>query len=287
MTTVLDALQKGTGYLEKHGVDSPRLTMQLLLAHLLKCGRMQLYVDFDRPLSETDLERLRDWMRSRAQGCPVQHLLGKVEFLGHEFACDPRALIPRPETEHLVDLLVKSSWPAQVRILDMGCGSGVIGLSLAVALRHLEPKITLVDRSSAALDLARENAVKLAPEMEGASLTWVESDLFERVAGRFDLLAANLPYLSSRDMESLSREVKRDPPLALHGGERGTELVERFLEQAHSFLEPGGLAALEIGHDQASSLQARALQLGWECVEVKRDLEGKERFLLVSMRKVG
>lgn len=287
MTTVLDALQKGTGYLEKHGVDSPRLTMQMLLAHLLKCGRMQLYVDFDRPLGEPELAQLRDWMRARAQGCPVQHILGKVEFFGHEFACDQRALIPRPETEHLVDLLAKQSWPAKVRILDMGCGSGVIGLSLAIALRHLEPQVTLVDRSPDALALARENAATLAAELAGATLHWVESDLFGRVEGRFDLLAANLPYISSRDMEKLSREVQRDPAQALLGGEQGTEIVERFLDQARAFAEPDSLAALEIGYDQAATLRERALQLGWASVELKRDLEGKERFLLVSMRKVG
>ena len=287
MTTVLDALQKGTGYLEKHAVDSPRLTMQLLLAHLLKCGRMQLYVDFERPLSEEELAQLRDWMRARAQGRPVQHILGTVEFFGREFLCDERALIPRPETEHLVDLLAKLEWPEQVKILDMGCGSGVIGLSLAAKLHHLKPEVTLVDRSPEALALARENAAKLAANLEGASLTWVESDLFSRVDGRFHLLVANLPYLSTSDMRELSREVKRDPEMALHGGERGTEIVERFLQEAISHAEGGALAALEVGVEQARILCERAVEFGWSKVEVKKDLENRERFLLVWSEKMG
>lgn len=287
MTTVLDALQKGTGYLEKHGVDSPRLTMQLLLAHLLQCGRMQLYVDFDRSLDEAQLTKLRDWMRARAQGSPVQHILGKVEFFGREFLCDERALIPRPETEQLVDLLVKMEWPAGVKILDMGCGSGVIGLSLAAALRHLKPEVVLVERSPEALALAHDNAAKLGTELEGAKIAWVEGDLFDGVEGRFQLLAANLPYISTPDMQELSREVKRDPVLALHGGEQGTEIVERFLRAAPGFLEAGGLAALEIGHGQSGILRERASEAGWSRVELRRDLEGQERFLLVWMGKVG
>jgi len=286
MTTVLDALQKGTGYLEKQGVDGARLSMQHLLAHVMGCDRMQLYLDFDRPLEETELENLRELMRARARGMPLQHLLGKVEFHGAEFLCDERALIPRPETEQLVDFLVQRAWPEGVRILDMGCGSGVIGLSLAMALRHLEPEVVLVDRSAEALALARENAESLAEALEGARLRWVESDLFDRVDGTFHLVVANLPYVATREMEELSPEVRQDPAEALHGGETGRELVERFLEEAGAHGESGALFALEIGMGQASSLRKTAATLGWGDVEVKQDLEGQDRFLLVREPKV-
>jgi release factor glutamine methyltransferase len=229
MTTILDALQKGTGYLEKHGVESPRLNMQHLLAIVLGCQRMELYVNFDRALDEARLEKLRDLMRRRASGVPLQHLAGVVEFAGHEFLCDERALIPRPETEELVDVLLKRAWPAGLKVLDAGCGSGVIGLSIAAWMAAQEVDVVLADISKLALDLARENAARLSAKLEGASVKFVESDLFASVPGSFGLIVANLPYLSSADMREISTEVRHDPELALIGGACGTELMERFL----------------------------------------------------------
>jgi len=219
MTTILDALQKGTGYLEKHGVESARLNMQHLLATVLDCRRMDLYVNFDKTLDEARLERLRDLMRRRAAGVPLQHLAGLVEFHGEEFLCDERALIPRPETEELVELLLKRSWAPGLRILDVGCGSGVIGLSLAIALAANEVTVVLSDVSRLALDLARENAARLTGKLEGVDLRFLESDLFDAVSGDFGLIVANLPYLSVQDMTEISPEVRHDPESALLGRE--------------------------------------------------------------------
>lgn len=283
MATILDTLKKGADYLRRHEVEESRLNMELLLAHVLKIDRMRLYLDFDRPLSEAQLAALRSLTMRRGKGEPLQHLLGTVEFCDLEFATDARALVPRPETEELARILLARPWREGARVLDLGCGSGVIGLSLA---RHLAPKAidaVLADISPEALALARENAARLLPCPE--RVRFVESDLFSGLAGeRFDLIAANLPYIPSSSETLLSREVRRDPSVALYGGESGTELIERFLAEAGDHLRPGGAIAAEFGADQATLLRLRAAEADFESVEVRKDLDGRERFLFAVKR---
>ncbi len=278
MTTILDTLQKGEGYLERHGVEEARLNMQHLLAHALNCDRMQLYLDFDRPMEEAVLEVLRDLVKRRGEGVPMQHLVGTVEFCGYEFKCDKRALVPRPETEELLELIVAKDWPNGLRILDMGTGSGVIGLSLAGKLgKKLEARLTLADFSTEALALVEENRVSLGLGEELVAL--VQSDLFASTRGDFDLIVANLPYISQGDMQKLSREVQCDPELALLGGVAGTELMERFLNECREYLKPAGMIAMEFGFGQAKALRSMALTAGLQEVEIVEDDSGHERFL--------
>lgn len=279
MATVLDTLQKGASYLEKHGVDEARLNMQHLLAHVLKCERMQLYLDFDRLLDEDTLEKLRDLTKRRGRGEPLQHLLGTVEFCEREFLSDQRALIPRPETEELVERIRKfRQWPVGVRILDMGAGSGVIGLSLAADLADKQPEVMLADVSPDALALAAENRVRLGVDENVVRL--VESDLFSAISGAFHLIAANLPYVPESERTALSREVRRDPESALFGGgENGTDLMRRFLAECRVFLLPDGVIAMEFGEGQADELVSIANDTGLESVEIFTDLSGCQRFL--------
>ncbi|NNE93259.1 MAG: peptide chain release factor N(5)-glutamine methyltransferase [Verrucomicrobiales bacterium] len=273
MPTVLDTLQKGTDFLEKHGVEEARLNMQHLIAHTLKCDRMQLYVDFDRPLEEPDLEKLRGLTKRRANGEPLQHLLGTVEFCDLTFKTDERALVPRPETEELVSKLLKvKSWPNPCRILDMGCGSGVIGLALAKKIDGAQ--VTLADLSPEALALAGENAAVL--ELEP---TMTESDLFSAIEGTFDLIVANLPYIPEAEITALSREVQNDPVTALAGGESGLEIMERFLAEAPGHLSENGKIAMEFGIDQADALVKLADHSGFSDIKVAADLGGIDRFL--------
>jgi release factor glutamine methyltransferase len=278
MATVLDTLQKGTTYLEKHGVEDARLNMQILLAHALKCDRMSLYLDFDRVLDEAQLAKLRELTKRRGRGEPLQHLLGTVEFCGRDFLTDARALIPRPETEELVERLsreLRDSGRAGLRILDMGAGSGVIGLSLAADLSEMNPAVTLADVSAEALALAEENRAQLE-----VAADCVESDLFSRVEGLFDLIVANLPYVPESERTLLSREVRRDPDLALFGGgDAGTAIMERFLTECRAHLAPGGRVAMEFGEGQSAVLAAAAMGAGLATVEIVKDLSGHERFL--------
>lgn len=274
MTTVLEILDGGTRYLEKRGIEDARRNMQMLVAHQLQCTRMELYLRFDQPISESDLAPLRDALKKRGEGVPLQHLLGTVWFHQNEFKTDARALIPRPETEELVEILLKLELPESARVLDLGCGSGVLGLSLAAARPGWQ--VTLADVSPEALDLTRENAAKL----ELSNVSFVESDLFSALEGPFDLIAANLPYVPEAERATLTREVRHDPDLALFGGPDGLDVIRRFAPQAFGKLAPAGWIGLEIGHDQASQV-ARLLQdSGFTDVDVKTDLSGIARFPL-------
>ena len=282
MATVLDTLKKGTEYLAKHHVEDARLNMQHLLAHVLKCDRMQVYLDFDRELDENQLAGLRDLTKRRAQGEPLQHLMGNTEFCGFLFKVDQRALIPRPETEELTTLCAKLSLPESPRILDLGCGSGVIGITLALLLEEKRPAVTLVDKSPEALSLARENKKELAPQ---ADLHFVESDLFCALDSSdlgFDLVASNLPYVPKHEQIDLCREVLRDPPMALYGGEKGTEMIERFFSEVSSYLKAGGHVAIEFGIGQEEAVGSFAEQAQLESIRVVRDLSGTNRFLFAA-----
>ena len=272
MTTVLETIEKGTLYLEKRGIEDARRNMQMLVAHALGCGRMDLYVQFDRPLDEPVLAPLREMLKKRGEGVPLQHLLGSVGFHRREFKTDARALIPRPETEELAEWILSWELPATQRVLDMGCGSGVLGLTLAGERPGW--RVTLADASPDAMALARENAAQLAI----SNVEFILSDLFSGLAETYDGIVANLPYVPERDRSSLSREVMHDPALALFGGEDGLDVIRRFAPDAFHHLAPGGWIALEIGHDQAS-LVAEILQTaGFTDIETKTDLSGVPRF---------
>jgi release factor glutamine methyltransferase len=274
--TVLDVVQSTTGYLKKHKIDNPRLNAEHLLAHVLGRTRMELYLEFERIFSETELTALRELVRRRGQGEPLQHLLGTMEFCGQTFLCDKRAMVPRPETEELVELLIADCGSRNAeRILDVGTGSGVIALSLAKKFPDAE--IGAVDISEDALALARENAERLGLT---AQVQFAKSDLLKNISERSDLIIANLPYISMQDRHLLSREVLHDPEVALFAGTRGDELVRQLIEQAPSHLKPGGLLALEIGLGQAGALAELLAQKNYHDIESKSDYSGMTRFLL-------
>jgi release factor glutamine methyltransferase len=273
--TVLEVLQSTAAYFKKREVESPRLNAEHLLAHSLGRKRIELYLEFERPLSEAELAPLRDLVRRRGQGEPLQHLLGTVEFAGHTFLCDQRALIPRHETEELLDLLLKMNWPAGTRMLDVGTGSGVIALSLAAALPEAE--VHALDVSEEALSLARENAARLALTDR---VQFATSDLLTSVTGAFDLIVANLPYVPTTDRPSLSREVLRDPERAVFGGAQGDEIIRQLIRTAPTHLKPGGMLALEIGTGQAEALLALLREQKYHEISPRQDFAGVTRFLL-------
>lgn len=283
MRPVLEVLQSSAEYLQRHGVESARLNAEHLIAHVLgKKKRIDLYLEFDRPLGAAELDPLRDLMRRRARGEPLQHLLGTVEFHGRIFAVDRRALIPRPETEELVERLLKLELPAGARCVDVGTGSGVIALTLAAERPACE--VHGADISPAALRLARENAGTLGL---GARVRFAESDLLAGVEGEFDLVAANLPYVARGEMEGLSREVRHDPPTALDGGEDGLVFIGRLVGEARARMKPGGHLALEIGHDQARRVECLLAGGGFTQIQAHRDLQGVERFVFARVDCAG
>jgi release factor glutamine methyltransferase len=285
--TLLEVLQSTTEYFKKRKIDNPRLNAEHLLAHAFGRTRMELYLEFERLLTESELAPLRELIRRRGEGEPLQHLLGTVEFCGNVFKIDNRAMVPRPETEELVELLVSaigdqppsfdSGEPRKsaIRILDVGTGSGVIALSLVA--KFPEVQILAVDVSDDALSLAAENAAKLGLTDR---IRFQKNDLLENLNERFDLIVANLPYIAMQDRQLLSREVLHDPEVALFGGERGDEIIRKLIEQAPSRLNPGGLLALEIGLGQAEELERFLREKNYHDIETKRDYAGIPRFLL-------
>ena len=272
MSTVLETIDGGARYLEKRGIEDSRRNMQIMVAHQLACTRMQLYTQFDRPLGESELVPLREMLKRRGEGVPLQHVLGVVSFHHRDFKSDARALIPRPETEELAEWILSMSMGDDLKVLDMGCGSGVLGLTLAAERPSWH--VTLADVSEDALALAEENAAALGI----GNARFLRSDLFSAVEGEFDGIVANLPYVPESERPSLSREVMHDPALALFGGADGLEVIRRFIPEAFLRLKPGGWMVLEIGHDQASQVEEILRSSGFADIEVKTDLSGVARF---------
>lgn len=272
--TVLEVLQGTTVYFKKHDVENPRLNAEYLLAHVLGRKRIELYLEFERVLTETELSPLRELVKSRGEGEPLQHLLGTVEFCGHVFLCDKRAMVPRPETEELVELLKSEIRNPKSEILDVGTGSAAIALSLAA--QFCDAQVVAVDISDDALALAQENAARLSL---AGRIRFLKSNLLENVEGTFDLIVANLPYVSTQARDTLSREVLHDPAIAVFAGARGDELVSELIAQAPSRLRPGGMLALEIGIGQSNTLLSALAEKNYRDISSKRDYSGVTRFL--------
>ena len=272
--TVLEVLQATTAYFNKHDIENPRLNAEHLLAHMLRRKRIELYLEFERELAEAELAPLRELVKRRGEGEPLQHLLGTVEFCGHVFLCDKRAMVPRPETEELVEFLKSEIRNPKSEILDVGTGSGVIALSLAGKFPDAE--VLAVDISDDALALAQENAARLSL---ADRVRFLKSDLLESVQGTFDLIVANLPYISTQDRHTLSREVLHDPALAVFASARGDELIRELIAQGPSRLRPGGMLALEIGIGQSEALFSALAEKNYRDIYSKTDYSGVTRFL--------
>jgi release factor glutamine methyltransferase len=274
--TVLEVLQSTAGYFQKHNIDSPRLNAEHLLAHVLRRKRIDLYLEFERRLPESELTPLRELVKRRGSGEPLQHLIGTVEFCGRSFRCDKRALVPRPETEQLVELLIShfKSEIAYSRMIDVGTGSGVIALTLAAEFPKAE--IVGADISEDALMLARENAERLGL---ADRVRLLRSNLLDSVQPGFDLIVANLPYVSTEDRKNLSREVLHDPEVALFAGALGDELVRQLITQAPSWLRPAGMLAMEIGIGQSETVVALLAEKNYRDIWTEKDYSGVIRFL--------
>ncbi len=279
MLTVLEIIKRTTDFFAGKGIESPRLNAELLIGHALGLKRMQLYLQFERPLADADLDQIRPLVRRRAQHEPVQYILGETEFCGLRLKVDRRALIPRPETELLVESVVKAcgATPPK-RALDLGTGTGAIALALARSFP--DSSVVAVELSEDALALARENAAATA--LDGR-VQFVQSRWYEALAreDRFDLIVANPPYLSAEETAQAAVEVREfEPTAALTAADDGMADLREIIAAAPRFLAPTGMLALETGIAQHAALLELATAAGFRRIESRRDLSGRDRFVL-------
>ncbi|MCL1967725.1 MAG: peptide chain release factor N(5)-glutamine methyltransferase [Fibromonadales bacterium] len=284
METILSILNKTTDFLQKHGVPNAKLDSQLLLSHGLGLKRMDLFLNFDRPLSEQELAKLRPMVARRAKREPLQHIIGNVSFRGHEIKCDKRALVPRHETELILDILPAFSGVSAkqtgcaLNILDIGTGSGAIAIAVAL---ELNAKVLATDVSKEALELAKENVALHSLENK---ISLIHSDLLSDVPSdvKFDALLANLPYIPLADAANLQPEVlDGDPHLALFGGADGLELIRKLLNTCANYLKPNAPVILEIANGQEKILQSENF-INLKFTEIRKDYNEQVRFIIFA-----
>ncbi len=273
--TIRKVLGWTTGRFEKADIDAPRLTAEILLAHTLKVDRIKLFMELDRPLQKDELSEFKALIQRRMQFEPTQYLTGFKDFYNRRFSVDPRVLIPRPETELLVEgvlqLLPKD---APSRVLDLCTGSGCIGITIAA--ERPQASVWVTDLSKGACEVAAANAEK---HQVASRVSVLQGDLFAALpAGvRFDLVVSNPPYIKRADLPGLQKEVRQEPTQALDGGTDGLAFARAIAEGAHAALKPGGWLALEIGDEQGEAVRQVLTRSGYHAVRVDKDLSRLDR----------
>ncbi len=265
------------------GIENPRLDAELLVAHALKIDRMRVILDAARPLEGAELSALRDLVKRRRAFEPIAYLRGEREFYGLKFRVDRRVLVPRPDTETLVDIALARSAHVSMsmRLLDLCTGSGCVAITMA--RQRPTSRVSATDLSPDALAVARDNALRLG----AYNIAFYMGDLFAPLAGqRFDVVTANPPYIPTAEIATLMPDVRDyEPRLALDGGTDGLDLVRRIVDEAPEHLERGGLLALEIGAGEAPEAASMLTQRGFDEVRVDRDIAKIERVVSGVFRR--
>jgi len=274
--TIRDALRQTIDRFEQHGVSSPRLNTEVLFSHVLSVDKTFLYTHDERELTDSEVQRIEDVSYERISGVPVQYIVGRQEFFGRYFTVNPTVLIPRPETELLVEKVLGLRPPEGARIIDVGTGSGCIGITISAELPRT--RVTLTDVSFEALQTARSNAVRL-----GATVDIACMDLLEAVSGAFDLIVSNPPYVSRAETSRLQREVREhEPHVALFAADDGLAAYRNIIPSAKRLLRSGGHLLMEIGF----GLEERVLNLfddEWERLPTVTDLQGIPRIICAQL----
>jgi release factor glutamine methyltransferase len=285
--TIRDLMLFAINHLQRRGFDEARLTVELLLAHALQCPRIQLYSNYDKPLTPEELKEFRHLYERRLNREPVQYIVGSTSFMGLSFQVDPRVLIPRPETETLVEQVMMLCRDVQgsqgCSILEAGTGSGNIAISVAKFIKG--SKVWSIDVSEDALEVARANA-----ERHGITdrVVFHHMDVFEPVdqllLKRFDLFVSNPPYVSAAEWEGLPTEIRRfEPRVAVSDWKDGFEFARRFIELAPFVLRNEGYLLMEIGFGQADHVMQLMRDAGFSNVSAANDLEGTPRVVIATV----
>ncbi len=283
--TVFEVLKSSRTYLESKGVSEPRRSSDLLMSFMLKCQPLDLFFKLDFVLSQKLLDAMRRGVKRLAENEPVQYILGEWEFMQHTFKTDKRALIPRPETEELVQLVLECEdiWSEEPAfIIDIGTGSGCIAICLALAKPN--SRYLGIDVSTDALALAQENAMRLNT---GDNLAFSDKELSDLIEpDTVNLVVANLPYIPTADYEALPPHIKSfEPAMALDGGEDGLDIIRAVAEDASMVLKNSGYIFLEMDHRQGTAISDMLEQLGFYNILVKQDMAGHDRFVVAQMKQ--
>ena len=285
--TIIKLIRWATTYLKSHGIDSPRATGEILLADALQLDRIDLYLKFDQPLETDELQTFKTLIKRRVRREPVAYILGKKEFWSMDLEVNENVLIPRPETECLVeaalDILALMTLKSARRILDLGTGSGAIAVALASQAPH--HIYFASDRFHPAIELARRNAGRHGVYRKIHFLVGDWLSPFKWTGPGFDIILSNPPYIPSGVIGELQPEILRYEPIAaLNGNEDGLACYRQIIESAHDYLNPQGVLLLEIGHDQRKAVRQIASRVNrYDDFNCSRDYSGHER--VVSMRK--
>ena len=281
--TILSALEWGTAELARAGGGSPRLDAEVILAHLMEVERIRLYMDFDSPIGEHEAREYMARVKRRTDGEPVAYITGRKEFYSRVFFVNPNVLIPRPETECVVEAAIKSlEGVERPEVLDLCSGSGNIGVTIAAEIP--DAAVTCVDNSPAATETGRKNAERLGVATRAAFVT---GDLFAGAAGRtFDLVISNPPYIPRGMIDTLQVEIARyEPRGALDGGADGTDVIRRIAAEAPAHLKNGAALVVEIGEGMGDTLKKDLESAGaYSGCIIGTDLSGRPRYFAVRKR---
>ncbi len=277
MLTVLNSILLSTDYLKNKGIDSARINAELLLANILDCKRMDLYLRFDQPLSKYETESYRKALKRRATKEPLQYIIGEVEFYGLVFNVNPKVLIPRQETEILVETIIENSTSgSDVKILDIGCGSGNIIISLIKNIKNSNG--VSIDISDDAIIIAKENAVK---NEVANNISFVKKDILNddiENLGKFDIIVSNPPYVSKNEFETLQKEIlEHEPKIALTDFNDGLSFYKTISKKAPILLRPNGRLFFEVGYNQAEQVQNIMKENGFNKINIVKDYSDIER----------
>ena len=284
---VVDLLDWTVGYFQQHGIPNPRLDAEVLLGHLLEKTRLQLYLHFEMPVFQEHLTPFRELIKKRIAHTPVSYLTNRKEFMSLDFYVDERVLIPRPETEQLVETVLTTKTENPQRLLELGTGSGIIATS--IALQQPEWEIVATDISEPALTVAQKNAETHACT---AQIKFLSGDLFEPIESvnangntRFDWIVCNPPYVKNTERDTLSPDIRDyEPEIALFAGDDGLVVIRRLIAEAPKHLAPGGKLIFEIGETQAESVRALIDAEPTYCMyELFKDYAEKERIVLARV----
>jgi release factor glutamine methyltransferase len=285
---VIDILKMSTDYLEKKGIENPRLNVELLLGHVLNLNRVQLYLNFEKPLAPSELDQFRRFLKRRAGHEPIQYIQGETEFYSLKLKVNRSTLIPRPETEILVDKIIETcnktfSQLDKITILDIGSGCGNIAISLAKNVQNAY--ILGIDINEETLKIAAENAqihgVEDRIQFKVADL--FDDNFFLKLTNKIDIVVSNPPYISQEEFEHLPQEVKNhEPYIALNGGRDGLTFYDRILQISKNILRSDGIIGFEIGYDKGNEIKEIALKYGFKDVEIFKDLNEIDRVIIAK-----